>query len=686
MPVLRAHRVFKIALLIGAAWLLYGAAMEFYNIAWGTGDWYGEFSFKWAVAHGAFVAGGSALLILWGVRLLRGTGTRAARRSEKIPPAWRWLFATVVLAAPIVVLQYSPWGVVIDGLYLRLLIWVMCIAALSTITWPSPEGRWSPEGLFLSILVSGSAFVVAAALTEVTAYPFSLGWSEGNRLWDYSLLFGKRLYSFQPGQEPFAYLDFGRQLLGGLPFLLPRVSILGARLWLAAMASVPYALLGLMAFRPERGARPGAWIAAGLLGFMFLAQGPIHAPLLICALLVALACRLPLWWAAPLVAVAGYFAEASRFTWMFAPAMWAVMLEIGAADSRPGPFEKRIWRRAIVLACAGLLGSAMSYAGLFPLGETSVGSSAAVSTSQVLLWYRLLPNATYGDGILLGLLKATGPLTAVLIYSAVRYWRPKTPQVLVIGLSLLAFLVVGMVISTKIGGGGDLHNLDMFLIGLLFTAGILWRSSQGRWTGDLPGFPAWVMTAIVLMLTVPAIGPLMSLRPMSFHADAEWLSVLADVERPRDLGSLPDDATVQSSLQQIRETVEEAERQGQVLFLDQRQLLTFGYVKNVELISAYEKKRMMDEALSGNEHYFAAFYRDLAAKRFALLVSGLLRTPIKDNDYGFGEENNAWVTWVAKPVLCYYEEKDTLDAVKVELLVPRMGTVDCSAVLPQATE
>jgi hypothetical protein len=91
---------------------------------------------------------------------------------------------------------------------------------------------------------------------------------------------------------------------------------------------------------------------------------------------------------------------------------------------------------------------------------------------------------------------------------------------------------------------------------------------------------------------------------------------------------------------------------------------------------------MMDEALSGNETYFAPFYRDLRSRRFALIVSSLLRTPIKDSDYGFGEENNAWVTWVARPVLCYYEEKDTLIEVKTQLLVPRAAAPDCSSALP----
>jgi hypothetical protein len=160
--------------------------------------------------------------------------------------------------------------------------------------------------------------------------------------------------------------------------------------------------------------------------------------------------------------------------------------------------------------------------------------------------------------------------------------------------------------------------------------------------------------------------------------------VLADAERPRDLGSLPNAAVTSASLEQVREAVVDAQEQGEVLFMDQRQLLTFGFVEGVMLVPEYEKKRMMDEALSRNADYFADFYRDLSARRFALIVSSPLRTPIKDSEYGFGEENNAWVEWVARPILCYYEEKDTLNEVKVELLVPRTGTVDCASVLPAA--
>ena len=158
--------------------------------------------------------------------------------------------------------------------------------------------------------------------------------------------------------------------------------------------------------------------------------------------------------------------------------------------------------------------------------------------------------------------------------------------------------------------------------------------------------------------------------------------VLAGVDKPKDLGSLPSDAVVATELQKLRSDVKTGEANGDVLFMDQRQLLTFGYITDIRLVPEYEKKEMMDQALSSNRAYFESFYQDLASHRFSMIISDPLRTPIKDSDYGFGEENNAWVKWVARPVLCFYEEKDTLVNVRVEVLIPRHDANDCTSVLP----
>ena len=105
--------------------------------------------------------------------------------------------------------------------------------------------------------------------------------------------------------------------------------------------------------------------------------------------------------------------------------------------------------------------------------------------------------------------------------------------------------------------------------------------------------------------------------------------------------------------------------------MDQRQLLTFGYVVDVPFIPEYEKKYMMDQALASNAAYFQPYYSDLAAHRFALIVTEPLHIGLKGQEGIFAEENDLWVIWVSRPTLCFYEPVFTDRTVDVQLLVPR---------------
>jgi len=305
-------------------------------------------------------------------------------------------------------------------------------------------------------------------------------------------------------------------------------------------------------------------------------------------------------------------------------------------------------------------------------------------TFQPLLWYRLLPNSTYGTGILFALLLAVGPLVIILFYLIKNnLWQIDRLQKFSLLLPLIAFLIVGLVVSTKIGGGGDLHNLDMFLISLLFIGAIAWDSGAGNWLLNDLAVPGLIKGVIIFSLANSAIWQLQEIRSFDFAKDANWIKTLVDVPSERDLDMLPLQEDIDSALRVIQEEVDVAQLRGEVLFMDQRQLLTFGNVSGVILVPEYEKKWMMDEALSEKISYFEPFYADLAAHRFSLIVSEPLHTPVKDSSYQFGEENNAWVKWVSGPVLCYYEEIKTLKDVGVQLLAPKSGLEDCSAQLPK---
>ena len=111
-------------------------------------------------------------------------------------------------------------------------------------------------------------------------------------------------------------------------------------------------------------------------------------------------------------------------------------------------------------------------------------------TAHPLLWYRLFPNATYGIGILLALLIAVAPAILLLVYlSSTKKWMLNIWQKLALILPSIAFLAVGLIVSTKIGGGGDLHNLDMFLIGIFFTAVIAWENGGRQWLSEIDTIP-----------------------------------------------------------------------------------------------------------------------------------------------------------------------------------------------------
>ena len=664
-------------LLLG--FLLTNGLIEFYNIAWGVGDWLGEFSLKWGLAFFAYIIFSLFVLILFSLAIWAPASLEKWKRKlvafrQRIG-IFRWPIVLILLFSVPLLFQYTPWGAVFIKPFLRLNVWVFIVFFAAVFISKSEEDLFMWKEIFIAVLLTGCTFTIISSLANVSSFPFSLGWSEGNRLWDYSVLFGRRIYNYS-GEKPIeAYLDFGRQLIGGLPFLIPGVTIFQVRLWLGIVAFLPYLILGWVTFRFH--SKTINWVLAGFWTFMFLRQGPIHPPLLVSAILVAIAWGQSLWLAVPLIGVAAYFAQASRFTWIFAPAIWAVMLEFNEELLGNKENNRKTWLRAFISGLAGLTGG---WVLPWIIGIIQKNASSAVSVGQVteavsnqpLLWFRLLPNATYPSGILLGLLLAIIPLVVILVYWFASNPGSTTPlQRLALALGLLSFGVVGIIVSAKIGGGGDLHNMDMFLIGLVFTAAIAWKKRGREWIENMDLSPVWIKLTLVLLVAIPAYQPLVRLYPLAYGERLEWVARLTDVEETRFLGSLPEDDQVKSALETIQKEISIAQQHGEILFMDQRQLLTFGYIQDVVFVPEYEKKLLMDKALGSDFEFFEPFYRDLESQRFSLIVSEILNSQLKKNDYLFGEENNAWVEWVSEPILCYYQPSKTLNKVHVQLLTPR---------------
>jgi hypothetical protein len=687
----------KLSILSALLVLLSGACAEVWDIAWGTGNAIGRMSVTWAGLAFLFsvmcLAGFlSFVRVFWSDDLSTKFAQKLEHFRRKL--GWgRWLAAAVVFVFPAAVLQFTVFGIIFQGIFLRLVLWGVALFALAFLL-ARGESLFVQWNAFLFLLVvSASLFAALASLTFVTDYPFSLGWSEGNRLWDYSILFGSGRYQVPAGQEISVFLDSGRQFIGGIPFLLPGLTIGQERLWLGLVSIVPYLLLGLVSFRFFTGQRI-FWLSAILWAWLFLRQGPINATLILCAVLVVLAWRSNLWVSAAFVLLATYAAYLSRYTWIFAPVIWFLTLELfdGFKDFGKTPLFQRTRLLLAALALCGItglfiLGGAagaylqLDWAYRLPPIFSKLTSAFGRVSDQPLLWYRLLPNETYGNGILVGLLAAILPLGLVLSYQIMRgEWKVNAWQKWILSIPLFAFLAVGLIISVKIGGG-DLHNMDMFLVGF-FLAAVLSLTDNADWLEKPHPRPLWARAALVLLILIPGVPPLQALGSYHFGRQASWLVVLTDAPNERALDMYPTDEVIEKSLALIQAEADSAKMSGEVLFIDQRQLLTFGSIRNVPLVSQYEKKVLIEQALASNTLYFQAFYRDLSEKRFSLVVIQPLTTFEKYGDNPFGEENNAWVKWVANPLLCFYEVKQTLSDVNVQLLIPRQGMSNCAKAMP----
>jgi hypothetical protein len=115
---------------------------------------------------------------------------------------------------------------------------------------------------------------------------------------------------------------------------------------------------------------------------------------------------------------------------------------------------------------------------------------------------------------------------------------------------------------------------------------------------------------------------------------------------------------------------------GEVLFIAERQLLTFGDIQGVPLVPGYEKLTLNEMALSANQAYLKSFYDDLRKHRFALIVApqhGFASDSLEQ----FSDEDSRWFERVDAYLQCEYTREAALPAAGVEILVPRKGARAC---------
>ncbi len=551
---------------------------------------------------------------------------------------------------------YDP--VLLLFLYYWACIWLVLLAAAALkaafrTTWLG--------GFTAALILLGLAYEIQFRYGYVTGYPFSLGWSEGSRYYYASLWFSKKIY----GETfPLSTLHPSRYLLQSFPFLFPSLGIFAHRfwqffLWVSLTAGASLALSGRVFENREKALR---WLLAGWT-FLFLLRVGVyyHLEVMVILPLLFVSVKKP-WQTLLAVIVSSLWAGISRVNWFPVPAMIAAAIYLLEAPFHSQSGEKSPLKRFVnylsqpaLWMISGITSALFAQWAYIPLsGNTENAKAFTSSFTSDLLWYRLWPNANFPLGVIPAILILSAPLLLVILLAA---RRTSLHGIRWLGLTamLLALFAGSAVVSAKIGGGGDLHNMDTYAV-LVSLVSLYFFS--GRVEAE-PGSPSSLPTRPTPLVVFAVLLPILTLIPM--------LSPY-----PKYNQSLNRQAH-----QQLANIVNEIGRQGPVLFINERQMVALGEVK-VPLVYDYEVVTLMEMAMSGNQAYLQRFYDDLASHRFAAIIAGRQNTVIK-LDGVFAEENNVWNTYVSPYILCYYESNVTIEAddSRIEIYRPRTQTGTC---------
>lgn len=508
--------------------------------------------------------------------------------------------------------------------------------------------------LIAIVLSQATLQLLLAYWSQVTPYPFSMGWSETSRFYFPSLFLSERIYGSEyplPILHPTLHLLLTPPYLFDAPLWVHRFWQVAIRyLLLAAVVPVMMKRVGVQA----RGVR---WLVASWI-FLYLFMLPLYYHLAIPLLLVLIGFSLHddrrTWF---VILLASAWCGWSRINWYPVPAMMAAVLYLLETPMRGKTFWGYLWKPAL-WGVAGVL-TAFVFQRLY-IAISGVADIRYFYTSiaSFLLWDRLLPNATYPSGLLPAAILTSLPLW-VILYLAIRPHKSAIHPFRV-GLLIAALVVLfagGLLVSLKIGGGADLHNMDAYFVLLLIVVSSLVFSKYLREDGASPQ-PMQLHWLVVFALCIPLVLP----------------QVQSNIVLARGF----DEARTQSVLANLQERVDQVNAEGgEVLFITQRHLIAMGMLKNVTLVPEYEREDLMEMAMADNIAYLLKFRDEIENQRFAVIVVDPLNPVIMSSERSFAEENNVWVRRVARVVLCNYQEDAIFPDDGIALYVPQSGERQC---------
>ncbi|MBN8579398.1 MAG: hypothetical protein J0L96_01910 [Anaerolineae bacterium] len=497
------------------------------------------------------------------------------------------------------------------------------------------------------LLTQGFIYQTYGIFAIASANPFSMGYSEAGRHFYASLFFSEKLYGMK---LPLPFLHPSRYLLLSLPFLLDELPLWFHRFW---QAFLWFGLTLGSAISLAQRTRLSGWMKIFITAwaFLFYFQGAVyyHLHVMVILILAGVAVKNP-GRSLVFIILASVWAGISRVNWFPVPAMLAIAIYILET-----PVIDKSWKYWLTPLIWGVSGVAAALVSQFVYIQISGNADVAAfgsSFTSDLIWSRLLPNETFPMGILPGILLVSAPLFAALYQIVLGKMTNLHPLRWLALLAMLVMLFIGgAIVSTKIGGGGDLHNMDAYLVMLSVVVTAFWANQVSAESDAKPmwGEVRWGVAAAVLLI------------PLGFAI--------------RNIGFYPsfDKTVAEKDIQLLQESLKNG---GEILFITERQLITFDYIHGMTLVPEYEQSELMEMAMSRNRSYLETFYGDLQVRRFALILAEDQKFTQQKHG-AFVEENVAWVRFVGAPLLCNYKPVVTLTSNNIQVFEPRPKQVDC---------
>lgn len=485
--------------------------------------------------------------------------------------------------------------------------------------------------LLFSLSLMGFGFILYTFLPEISNYPLSSDWSESSRFYDASLFFSRLVYG---KRLALPVLDPSRALLQSFPYLIPNLPIWAHRLWRTILWIGMALLAGY--FLVRRLKLKNKWLVFSLIMWfvIYTFLCPVYFHLMVIPLIIfAFFDKTRLWRSIIFIVFASIWAGISRVNWFPAAGILAAVLyilEVPKGDRKFWAYW--VWPVSFIF---GSLAIAFGTQALYMLLSGNPPQAFITSFNSPLYFYRLLPSEAYGIGVFGHLLIASLPLLGV-IFVAMRkklkqWWGLRHLALLSI---LLVLMLAGLIVSTKIGGGNNLHNLDLFLISLLVvTINVVFNGYQKDKVTDVPQ-SNHALRFLALTALIPSAIFLARLSPLQ----------------------TPDNFQANAEIEALQALIDQAAVDGdEILFIQNRHLLAQNMIDNVDLVSEYDTVFLMEMAMSNNTAYLDQFHQDLQSHRFSLIViEPVYPKKLATSSHSFAEEHNCWTEQVSVPLMADY--------------------------------